>query len=376
MKTIQLLLIALIAFSTTGLAQNYDVGYRSKTFRDAARSNRSVKTLIYYPATSTGSNAPVAGGEFPVVVLGHGFSMGSDAYQNFYNELVPQGYIVVFVNTEGSFFANHEAFSQDMAFMVGAMQAENAVSDSDFYGKIADKTALLGHSMGGGAATVAASKVSVETVVLFAPAKLRFNTLTPATEVSAPTVVFSGSGDGVTPPAEHHLPIYNNLGSACKYFINITGGAHCYYAQSNFACDFGERFSSGGIQVSRSEQQATTFQFLNSWLAYKLKGDASALQTFTSDLQTSTAITVQNDCGGDAINSQVILYPNPVAQVLRVQTTASQQVSKIELYNDQGTVVASAPATELNVSTLSKGRYFAKIFLQNQTMIKKIVWIK
>jgi dienelactone hydrolase len=376
MKTIYLFFVTLIIFSTTGLAQNYDVGYRSQTFRDAARSNRSVRTLIYYPATSTGSNASVAGGEFPVIILGHGFNMGSDAYQNFYNELVPQGYIVVFVNTEGSFFANHEAFSKDMAFMVSAMQAENAVSSSVFYGKIADKTALLGHSMGGGAATVAASTVSVETVVLFAPAKLRFNTLTPATDVSAPALVFSGSGDGVTPPAEHHLPIYNNLGSACKYFININGGAHCYYAQSNFSCDFGERFSSGSIQVSRSEQQAITFQFVNSWLAYKLKGDASALQTFTSDLQTSTAVTVQNDCSSAAINSQVVLYPNPVAQVLKVQTGASQQVSKIELLNEQGNVVASAPTTQLNVSALGKGRYFAKIYLQNQTMIKKIVWIK
>ena len=376
MKKLFLIIIINVLWFSASFAQSYSVGYRSQTFIDVDRSNRSVRTIIYYPATSAGSNRPIANGSFPVIVLGHGFVMGSDAYQNFYNELVPQGYIVVFVNTEGSIFANHDAFSKDMAFMVNAMQNENNVSGSIFQGKINDKTALLGHSMGGGAATVAASMVSVATLVTFAPAQLRVNTLTPATQVTAPSIVFSGSGDGVTPPAQEHLPIYNNLGAACKYFISILGGAHCYYANSNFNCDFGENFSSGNIQISRSEQQAITFQFLNSWLAYTLKSDLSALQTFLSDLDSSTAIEPQNDCSSTAIASKIVIFPNPASQNLSIQLSDSHQFAKIELYNEQGHLMLSSQKNQVNIAQLKRGQYFAKIHLKNHSVIKKQVLIQ
>ncbi|OJJ18355.1 hypothetical protein BKI52_26420 [marine bacterium AO1-C] len=376
MKKLFLITITCLLWFSTSFAQSYSVGYRSQTFRDADRSNRSVRTIIYYPATSAGSNRPIADGSFPVIVLGHGFVMGSNAYQNFYDELVPQGYIVVFVNTEGSIFANHDAFSKDMAFMVNAMQNENNVSGSIFQGKINNKTALLGHSMGGGAATVAASMVSVATLVTFAPTQLRVNTLTPATQVAAPSIVFSGSSDGVTPPNQEHLPIYNNLGSTCKYFISILGGAHCYYANSNFNCDFGENFSSGNIQISRSEQQAITFQFLNSWLAYTLKNDLSALQTFLSDLESSTTIAPQNDCSNTAITSKVVLFPNPTSQSLSVQISESHQFAKVELYNEQGNLMLSSPRDRVNVAHLKKGHYFVKIYLKNHSVVKKQVLIR
>jgi len=376
MKKLLLITITGLLWFSTSFAQSYSIGYRSQTFRDADRSNRNVRTIIYYPATSAGSNQPIANGSFPVIVLGHGFVMGSDAYQNFYDELVPQGYIIVFVNTEGSIFANHDAFSKDMAFMVSTMQNENNVTGSIFQGKINDKTALLGHSMGGGAATIAASMVSVATLVTFAPAQLRVNTLTPATLVTAPSIVFSGSGDGVTPPAQEHLPIYNNLGAACKYFISILGGAHCYYANSNFNCDFGENFSSGNIQISRNEQQAITFQFLNSWLAYRLKGDVSALQTFLSDLESSVAIEPQNDCSSANIASKIVTYPNPTSQNLFIQLTDSHQFAKVELYNEQGSLVLSSQKNKVNIAHLKKGQYFAKIYLKNHSVVKKQVFIR
>ena len=62
-------------------------------------------------------------------------------------------------------------------------------------------------------------------------------------------LIFSGTADGVTPAAEHHTPIYNGLASSCKNFVNITGGGHCYYAQTNFNCDFGESTSSPNISI-------------------------------------------------------------------------------------------------------------------------------
>ena len=65
------------------MAQGFLVGYRQITFTDPSRSNRSIPTDVYYPATSSGTNAPIASGAFPVLVLGHGFVMDVSAYRCF-----------------------------------------------------------------------------------------------------------------------------------------------------------------------------------------------------------------------------------------------------------------------------------------------------
>ncbi|MBQ4820005.1 alpha/beta hydrolase [Aquimarina sp. MMG016] len=379
MKKAVFSILSVLFMVCSGIAQDYGVANTNKTFRDADRRNRRVRTKIYYPQVNNAIPSEATDEKFPVVVLGHGFVMGSSAYQNFYDTLVPRGYIVVFVDTEGSFFANHDAFSKDMAFIVEAIQAENNNQSSPLSGIVDSKSALIGHSMGGGAATVAASLTEVETLVTFAPAILRINTLTPASKVTAESIVFSGSGDGVTPPEENHLPIYNNLGSDCKYFINITGGAHCYYAQSNFFCDFGENSSSGGIEITRSEQQAITFRFLNSWFDYKLKGDLSAKQTFNSDLQTSGDITYQNACGErnfvslSTPKSDAQLIPNPASSIVEIRTIDQKPIEKVEFYNQFGQLVSTSKESQANISNLNPGHYLVKIYTKNTVINKKMV---
>ncbi len=375
MKKVLFSILSILFVAFSGIAQDYDVSSNSKTFRDASRRNRRVNARIYYPNISRENRSEI---NFPVIILGHGFVMGSDAYENFYDTLVPRGYIVVFVNTEGSFFANHDAYSKDLAFMVAAIQAENNNSGSVLSGIVDDKTALIGHSMGGGAATVAASMVEVETLVTFAPALLRFNTLTPASNVSEDAIVFSGTADGVTPPDEHHIPIYSNLGSSCKYLINITGGAHCYYANSNFFCDFGENSSSGDIQITRAQQQATTFQFLNSWLDYKLKGNTNAQQSFLIDLATSGDITSENTCDNPQVTYEpetvaIQTFPNPTNKLLNIKIANDYELSKVEFYNQTGRLVHSSSTNQVDVSKLRPGHYLTKIYIGEAIITKKVV---
>ena len=85
-------------------AQPYQIGHTTLTFVDASRSNRSIATEIYYPADVAGDNVAVTSQnatQFPSLVFGHGFVMTWDAYQNFWNALVPNGYIIAFPKTEG-----------------------------------------------------------------------------------------------------------------------------------------------------------------------------------------------------------------------------------------------------------------------------------
>ena len=305
MKHLFLVTIFLFLGSNSLFAQ-YAIGHTTITFNDASRTGgfgsgggagRQIQSEIYYPAVTAGTNTAVVNGSFPVIVFGHGFVMSWDAYQNIWEELVPEGYILVFPRTEGGFSPVHNEFALDLALCVNKMQALNSNSSSLFFNHVSTKSALMGHSMGGGASILAAANNStIETVIGLAPAETTPSAITAAVQVTVPALIFSGSADGVTPPIDHHIPIYNSLSSLCKYFISITGGAHCYFANSNFNCDFGEGVSSTGISISRAQQHAILFEYILPWLDYKLKNNCTSAATFTSTLNADTDITFQEDC--------------------------------------------------------------------------------
>ncbi len=299
------LLTAPICFTSDLFSQNA-IGHTQITFQDPSRGNRNIQTEIYYPATVAGNNVAIAAGQYPVIVFGHGFVMSWDAYQNLWEEFVPRGYIMLFPRTEGNLFStNHQEFGWDLKFLVTRMQSENNAASSIFYNHVASETALMGHSMGGGAAFLAADSlctngnVNLKTIIGLAPAESSTNgvsSIKSAKSITVPAVIMSGSQDGVTPPAQHHIPMYDSLASDCKTFINILGGAHCYFAKPNTNCDFGEGTSSSGISITRANQNAVTFDFINLWLDYTLKGDCNAFDVFNDSLNLSGRISNNQAC--------------------------------------------------------------------------------
>jgi len=304
MKTLFLTITTTLLF--TSAFSQHSVGHTTKTFVDASRSNRAIETEIYYPATSSGDNTPAATGQYPVIVFGHGFVMAWSAYANLWEEFVPRGYIMVFPRTEGSAFStNHQNFGWDLQYLVTEMQNEGALASSILYNKVAPETALMGHSMGGGASFLAADSLCVngntnlKTLIGLAPAESSTNgvsSIASAARVTVPSLILSGVQDGVTPPNDHHIPMYNALASTCKTILNVIGGAHCYFANTNTACDFGELTSSTGISISRAEQHDVTFDFVNLWLDYTLKGECDAFTVFQDSVATSSRVTNNQSC--------------------------------------------------------------------------------
>lgn len=139
------MLLFFTSFSFIVTAQPFLIGKRTLTFNDPSRNNRSIPAEIYYPANTAGTNVPVAGNAgdvFPVLVFGHGFVMSWDAYENIWNALVPEGYIMAFPKTETGFAPSHTEFAKDIAFLVTALQDEGQNSSSPFYQKI-DSTSCV-----------------------------------------------------------------------------------------------------------------------------------------------------------------------------------------------------------------------------------------
>ncbi len=245
---------------------------------------------------------------------------------------------------------------------------------------VGDSNALLGHSIEGGAAIVAASQVEVNTLVTFAPAKLRFNTTTPALAVFEESIVFSGSADGVTKPNENHIPLYESLGSSCKYFISITGGAHCYYAKPNGYCDFGERFSSRYITITRSEQQEIMFTYVIPWLDYKLKNNHEAYELFQNTLLNATDITYENECNNNSriaigelpeTSFDVQIGPNPVRSFVKINTSDEYEIERVEVYNNSGKLFLNSKSKQLDLSALKRGIYLMKVYSNGKLFRRK-----
>ncbi len=287
-----LLLIGLHA--TAAVALPFAIGHRQITFVDPARGNRQIQTELYYPADEAGDNVPVAAGTFPVITFGHGFLMVWSAYGYFWDAFAPRGYILAFPRTEGGIFPSHEEFGRDLAFLVDELQAEGNDTSSPFYNHVAPTSCVMGHSMGGGASVLAASyNPGITALANLAAAETSPSAIAAAALVTAPTLMFAGSEDCVTPPSQHQIPIYNALSSSCKTLVTLTGGSHCQFADSDFYCELGETCTA---DITRQQQHELTESFLAPWLDWTLKGDGSGLQTFQGLLGEGQGITYLQDC--------------------------------------------------------------------------------
>ena len=307
MKNILLSICFLFLF-LTGFQAQFAVGHVTITFNDPSRTGgfgtgggtgRQIQTEIYYPAASAGNNVAAANGVFPVIVFGHGFVMSWDAYQNIWEHYASLGYIVAFPRTEGSFSPSHGEFGKDLRLVVQKVQELNSSAGSILNGKVHPNAAIIGHSMGGGATILAAeNNSSIKTIVGLAPANTTPSASVAAGNVTVPALIFSGSQDGVTPAAEHHTPIYQGLNSSCKTFVSILGGGHCYYANTNFNCDFGESTSSTGISITRAQQQQRTYSVLDPWLDYILRENCDAYAVFVNAAAATSFLSESNCSAG------------------------------------------------------------------------------
>ncbi len=345
------LLFALQFVISLGFTQPYLVGNRSITFNDPSRNNRSIPSDIYYPANSSGSNVPVAGNagdKFPVLVFGHGFVMATSAYANIRNALVPQGYIVVLPNTESGFSPSHTEFAKDIAFLVTAMQGEGQNNSSPFYDKVDSTSCVMGHSMGGGSSFLSVQfNSSITAIANLAAAETNPSAIAACANITIPALVIAGGNDCITPPANHQLPMYNALSSACKAYVSITGGSHCQMAESNLNCNFGELTCSPPPAISRAQQHAIINSLLTPWLNYHLKGDCNAWNDFQNLLAAGSGITSQQSCTAcvtgitnQDFSGKLKIFPVPARDHFFVQADGFSFTAKMIIYNVQGVKIS------------------------------------
>jgi pimeloyl-ACP methyl ester carboxylesterase len=256
-----LLSCALLALAMTTSAADCDgphpVGETTRTWQDPDRGNRNVGVLIRYPRQAGAIDAPpVPGCDFPVLAVGHGFTIPADRYRYLVDGLVPEGVIVVLPTTETGLSPNHATFAADLAFATRALRVDPA-----FLGVAGTVRGVIGHSMGGGASVLAAATdPGLAMLVGLAPAETTPSAVAAAINVHSPTLLLTGSRDCVTPFAAHAAPILAALAATTVRHVEIAGGSHCQFSDGHFTCAIGEASCGGNATIPASVQQGRTIE--------------------------------------------------------------------------------------------------------------------
>nr|WP_275436358.1 dienelactone hydrolase family protein [Helcobacillus sp. ACRRO] len=166
---------------------------------------------LFYPAN------PKDGEKYGLVVAMPGFLEPGSVNEVTAKRLASHGFIVLQANT-------YTGFEQPQQRATMAVRAMESGLKHPAIQKIVDKdrTALIGHSMGGGGVLYAAQAREFDAVIAVHPwAKEGFP------RVNEPTLVVGGMLDNVAPYAQYALPIYGSLtGAKDRYLINHLTGTH------------------------------------------------------------------------------------------------------------------------------------------------------
>lgn len=385
--------LLLLLASLFSEAQPLAVGHIAISFIDSSRFNRVISTEIYYPADSAGESVPLSisvNSEFPTIVFGHGFLMGTDAYAYLWNELVPLGYIFILPATESTLSPNHLEFGKDLAFLVEALKSEGRNFSSMFYNRIDSTSCIMGHSMGGGASFLAIPfDSSVTTLVNLSAAETNPSAINIASSIPIPALIFSGENDCVTPPFSNQNLMFDSLGSPCKVLINILGASHCQMAEDNLFCNIGEASCSPAASISRAQQHATVLRYLVPWLDTYLKRNCVSHNEFDSLLISDPFISSIKNCiscnipagikslGGE---NNLRVYPTLFSCGLFIESDFSfSPGAGYELFNTQGQIIdigeLEGSKVELNFEKekLAQGLMFLKVHNLEDYRVFRIV---
>ncbi len=288
-----------VSMFTAG-AQSYLTGKRSVTFADNNRNNRAIATDLFYPANTAANNVALASGaeKFPVVVFGHGFLIGNTSYNWLADSLVKYGYIVALPTTESGISPNHGNFGEDLAFLCSRITSLNDSGSSFLFNRVIKKSAVGGHSMGGGASFLAAAgtRPNINALFNFAAAETNPSATQAALLIEKPALVFSSSSDCIVLPAVQEA-MYNNIPLACKTYINITSGLHCQFANNNATCVFGQLTTGcNSSSINATIVYTKTMSLIVPFLDYYLKDICSRGDSFINTYNSITGVTKRQSC--------------------------------------------------------------------------------
>jgi predicted dienelactone hydrolase len=363
------LLLFLIPIKTILADVNYSIGHDQINIQDPARANREVTAELYYPSLSQGERVDPADGNFPLIVFSHGYQQAYTDYHVLWETLVPDGYIMLFLTTESGVNINTDVYAQDITFLLNDFLREDSQASSLVAGHLSGKSALMGHSTGGGASYLAQSlNAQSDTIISLAALGYNYGPITGSSAIdnagaiNVSSLIISGKEDCICPVESHQQPIYNNLSSNTKAMVTITQGDHCGFSDS-LNCPSAEFFSCGlsGQQETMDETQQIflSLQYITEWLDYFLKGEVEAWPRFKSLLLNDQQNQVSFQDGEE-------IPLAPAHQVNVTELVVNLSWSSID--NAQGYTLLYAPNPYQGAETITE------VDMGTQTSVSYSLW--
>ncbi|MEU1529916.1 alpha/beta hydrolase family protein [Streptomyces fagopyri] len=232
-------------------------------------SGRTFTARVWYPGTTAGADAPVAAGSHPGLAFGHGFFQDISKYESLLAHYASWGFITVTPKSQGGLFPSHSGFADDLNASLTWLTAQNTTSGSRFAGTVdTAHLGLSGHSMGGGAALLAAGRnTAVKAVSTLAAAETNPSAVAASGTLTMPAQYVAGSADSIAGVADNQQKMYDAKPSPTQLRV-ITGGFHCGFVDSSgIGCDSGS--------LTRAAQQKLTRGITTAFLLHTLGGDSS-----------------------------------------------------------------------------------------------------
>ena len=189
------------------------------------------KATIFYPLTLS-FNPP-----YGAVVLVPGYRGTQENYDWWGPALASVGLAVMIIDTntpEDAFEARKQAHIAAVEFL----HAENAKADSPIKGRIdTNKIAIMGHSLGGGAALAAAAELGdrIKAVIPLLPYCCELGTSFTGNygNLTVPTLIFASAEDTIAAPAEHARALYDSIAAGTpRIYAEFAKGDHMIASNS------------------------------------------------------------------------------------------------------------------------------------------------
>ena len=165
-----------------------------------------------------------------MVAFGHGYLADVGWYESTLAHLASWGIVVIAPRSAGELFPDHAAFADDLLSALDWVVAEAGRPGSGWPGGPVDPMALglSGHSMGGGAALLAAARdPAVRAVATLAAAETDPSAIAAAAEIAAPALFVAAADDAITPVGEHQRPMFEAKATGPAELRTIAGASHC-----------------------------------------------------------------------------------------------------------------------------------------------------
>ncbi len=252
--------------------------YEVRTYEAAVNVDEFAAATIFYPLTL--SFAPPSG----AIVLVPGYTATQANYDWWGPALASLGIVVMIIDTNDprdTFQPRKQAHIAAVDFL----KSEIGNSASPISGKVdTNKIAIMGHSLGGGAALAAAQELGsqIKAVVPLMPycCELGESFAGDYSGLTVPTLIFASSEDTVAPPAGHARALYDSIAdSTNKAYVEFAEGTH-------------------NLPTNGGTELANQARFTFAWLKLQMDGNAAYAANFngtlSGELQEKLAVLETN----------------------------------------------------------------------------------